>query len=71
MDQGTWWATVHGVAKESDTTERLHLLGVKLSKFAAFLLFTLHYYSTTLKITQELRVSMEETFFAKNWKLDI
>ena len=24
MDRGTWWATVHGVAKESDTTERLH-----------------------------------------------
>ena len=71
MDQGTWWATVHGVAKESDTTEQLHLLRVKLSKFAALLLFTLHYYSTTLKITQELRVSMEETFFAKNWKLDI
>ena len=23
MDGGAWWATVHGVAKESDTTERL------------------------------------------------
>ena len=23
MDRGAWWATVHGVAKESDTTERL------------------------------------------------
>ena len=22
MDGGAWWATVHGVAKESDTTER-------------------------------------------------
>ena len=22
-DRGAWWATVHGVAKESDTTERL------------------------------------------------
>ena len=21
MDRGVWWATVHGVAKESDTTE--------------------------------------------------
>ena len=21
MDRGTWWATVHGIAKESDTTE--------------------------------------------------
>ena len=21
MDRGTWWATVHGVAKESDSTE--------------------------------------------------
>ena len=23
MDRGAWWATAHGVAKESDTTERL------------------------------------------------
>ena len=23
MDRGTWWATVHGVTKESDTTEQL------------------------------------------------
>ena len=23
MDGGAWWATAHGVAKESDTTERL------------------------------------------------
>ena len=25
MDRGAWWATVHGVANESDTTERLTL----------------------------------------------
>ena len=24
MDRGAWWATAHGVAKESDTTERLN-----------------------------------------------
>ena len=24
MDRGPWWAAVHGVAKESETTERLH-----------------------------------------------
>ena len=24
MDGGTWWAAVHGVAFESDMTERLH-----------------------------------------------
>ena len=23
MDKGAWWATVHGVGKESDVTERL------------------------------------------------
>ena len=23
MDRGAWWAAVHGVTKESDTTERL------------------------------------------------
>ena len=23
MDRGAWWATVHGVAKELDTAERL------------------------------------------------
>ena len=27
MDGGAWWATVHGVAKSQDTTERLHYLG--------------------------------------------
>ena len=30
MDGGAWWATVHGVAKESDTTERLHFHFVHL-----------------------------------------
>ena len=24
MDRGAWWAVVHGVTKESDTTERLN-----------------------------------------------
>ena len=24
MDRGDWWAAVHGVAEESDMTERLH-----------------------------------------------
>ena len=24
LDRGTWWATVHGVSKESDTTECTH-----------------------------------------------
>ena len=24
MDRGTWWATVHGVTKESNTTEQLN-----------------------------------------------
>ena len=24
MNRGAWWATFHGVTKESDTTERLH-----------------------------------------------
>ena len=24
MDRGAWWATVHGVVKESDTTEQLN-----------------------------------------------
>ena len=24
MDRGAWWATVHGVAKELNTTERLN-----------------------------------------------
>ena len=25
MDRGAWWATVHGVTKSKDTTERLTL----------------------------------------------
>ena len=24
MDRGAWWATVHGVVKESDTTEQVN-----------------------------------------------
>ena len=24
MNRGAWWATVHGVTKESDTTEHTH-----------------------------------------------
>ena len=24
MDRGAWWATVHGVSKELDMTERAH-----------------------------------------------
>ena len=26
MDRGAWWDTVHGVAKESDTAERLSMI---------------------------------------------
>ena len=29
MDRGTWWASVHAVGKESDTTERLGTLAYK------------------------------------------
>ena len=29
IDRGAWWATVHGTAKESDTTDR-HIQGRKL-----------------------------------------
>ena len=31
MDRGAWWATVHGVKKESDTTERLNNNWTQLS----------------------------------------
>ena len=30
MDSGTWRATVHGVAKESDTTEDAHMAKYKI-----------------------------------------
>ena len=34
MDRGVWWATVHGLAKKSDTTEQLsthtHTQGLRL-----------------------------------------
>ena len=48
MDRGTWWATVHGVAKESDTSERLtHTVlkwaqGSKHHHMPMFLCFCLH-----------------------------
>ena len=28
MDRGAWWNTVHGVVKESDTTEKIHLTSI-------------------------------------------
>ena len=31
MDRRAWWATVRGVAKESDTTEQLNKVGLRLS----------------------------------------
>ena len=33
MDRGAWWATVHGVTKESDTTEHtlLYYTDIKVS----------------------------------------
>ena len=35
MNRGAWWATVHGVTKESDTTEQLYndMLLLLLSHF--------------------------------------
>ena len=30
MDRGAWQVIVHGVAKESDTTERLHISSIIL-----------------------------------------
>ena len=30
MDLGTWWATVHGVTKESDVTDTYFPFGVRL-----------------------------------------
>ena len=36
MDGGAWWATVHGVTEESDTTEQLtHELQLHLSRDSA------------------------------------
>ena len=32
LDRGTWWATVHGVAKESDMTECTHACVVTREK---------------------------------------
>ena len=38
MDSGTWWPTAHGVAKESDTTERLK------QQYVVLLLYSMYYY---------------------------
>ena len=36
-DRGTWQAIVHGVAKESDTTEQLNSRGVNKGMHAVYL----------------------------------
>ena len=34
MDRGAWWATVHRITKESDTTEHTHThTSIKLKKY--------------------------------------
>ena len=38
MDRGTWWATAHGVAKESDMTEQLK------QQYVVLLLYSVYYY---------------------------
>ena len=37
MDRGVWWATVHGVTKESDMTEQLNNNYYDMSSDSAFI----------------------------------
>ena len=37
MDRGVWWATVHGVTKESDMTEQLNTNYYDISSDSAFI----------------------------------
>ena len=37
MDRGVWWATVHGVTKESDMTEQLNNNYYDISSDSAFI----------------------------------
>ena len=37
MDRGVWWARVHGVANEPDTTERLKNNNIFFSKSLSYL----------------------------------
>ena len=39
MDTGAWWGTVHGVAKELDTTDRLTLSFLHFQDGLIFLAF--------------------------------
>ena len=41
MDRRAWWATVHGVAKESDITEQLNNSNVSSSSVSAVLCLSL------------------------------
>ena len=47
MDRGAWWATVHGVAKESDMTDA-HTPGIFYYLFAAVIAIKSYAVLTTL-----------------------
>ena len=41
MDRGAWWATVHGVTKESDMTEHAHMCALFYSSLSDIIIFDL------------------------------
>ena len=48
ISRGTWWATVHGISKELDTTERLNIHTYMQFRSAFFI----HYYGLCIFLNQ-------------------
>ena len=54
MDRGAWWAAVHGVAKEPDTTERLTLTLTKITRDNAVEVLGGHFHFSWADFSEEL-----------------
>ena len=62
IDRGAWWATVHGVTKESNMTERAHMCALFYSSLFDITIFDL---SMTFAWMKNYRFNFKKTYTRK------